>query len=105
GRQAAGDRIHARYDGRQTEQARVSKVSPDGEGVSEMVCIGRPVDGISLNGLEYVYHDDGDGAGFGVLARFEDEAHAHDFLYQHGFSDDDIENQGIMFVDESEVNK
>ena len=62
-----------------------------------MVCIGRPVDGISLNGLEYVYHDDG------ALARFEDEAHARDFLYQHGFSDDDIEDEGIMFVDESEV--
>lgn len=64
-----------------------------------MVCIGRPVDGISLNGLEYVFLY-GDTAGFGVLARFEDEAHARDFLYQHGFSDDDIENQGIMFVDE-----
>ena len=50
-----------------------------------MVCIGRPVNGISLNGLEYVYHDDG------VLARFEDD------------SDDDIEDEGIMFVDESEV--
>lgn len=55
--------------------------------------IGRPINGISLNGLEYVLDD----AGNEML--FRDEDAAVSFLHKHGYTDADIEDGDIAFVD------
>ena len=59
------------------------------------ILIGRPINGISINGLEYVL----DEHGYEML--FENEAKAKQFLIDNGFTEEDIENQGIVFVDEN----
>ena len=52
--------------------------------------IGRPIEGITLNGNEYVLDDDGE------LMTFDSEENALDFLKACGFTDDDIEEQDIV---------
>jgi hypothetical protein len=56
-----------------------------------MVKIGRPLGGVAMDGLEYVL--DGDGSEM----CFTDEATALEFLYGQGYTDEDIENNGIVF--------
>jgi hypothetical protein len=56
-----------------------------------MIRIGRPIGGISLNGPEYVMDEDG------REMRFKDEAATSDFLRENGYTDDEIENGGIIF--------
>jgi hypothetical protein len=56
-----------------------------------MIIIGRPIHGITLNGLEYL--PDGNGREM----RFADEAAASDFLREKGYTDDEVENGGIIF--------
>ncbi len=55
--------------------------------------IGRPINGISLNGLEYVLDDEGN------EMLFCDRAAAEKFLCKHGYTDEDIEDEGIVFAD------
>ncbi len=55
--------------------------------------IGRPINGISLNGLEYVL----DNKGNEML--FRGRAATEKYLYKYGYTDEDIENEGIVFVD------
>lgn len=52
--------------------------------------IGRPIEGVTLNGNEYVL--DGDGK----LMTFDSEADALDFLKAYGFTDNDIKGQGVV---------
>lgn len=60
------------------------------------VLIGRPINGISINGNEYVCDENG----FSIV--FGDENDAREFLKSNGYTDEDIENSGIVFeaVDE-----
>ena len=46
------------------------------------IIIGHPINGISINGLEYLLDRGGE------LAKFEDEAQAKQFLRDHGFEND-----------------
>ncbi|MDR2513592.1 MAG: hypothetical protein LBD02_00060 [Christensenellaceae bacterium] len=62
-----------------------------------MVRIGHPINGVSINGLEYVL----DGNGNEMC--FADEAAAVDFLRGQGYTEDDIENEGILFTDVTEA--
>ena len=55
--------------------------------------IGRPINGISLNGNEYVLGDDG------KPCEFPDVAKAHEFLAEMGFTELDIRDEGIVFVE------
>lgn len=52
--------------------------------------IGRPIEGVTLNGNEYVL--DGDGK----LMTFDSEADALDFLKACDFTDNDIKGQGVV---------
>lgn len=52
--------------------------------------IGRPIEGVTLNGNEYVL--DGDGK----LMTFDSEENALDFLKACGFTDNDIKGQGVV---------
>lgn len=52
--------------------------------------IGRPIEGVTLNGNEYVL--DGDGK----LMTSDSEADALDFLKACGFTDNDIKGQGVV---------
>lgn len=49
------------------------------------IVIGRHINGIMLNPLEYVMDDNGD------FMVFETEDKARDFLREHGFDDEDME--------------
>ena len=57
------------------------------------VLIGRPINGVSLNGNEYICGDDG------IAIAFEDREVAVAFLKGHGMTDEDIEAEGIVFED------
>lgn len=61
-----------------------------------MILIGRPINGISLNGREYVLDSDDNPKAFKTV---ED---ARQFLYDAGYNDETIEIEGIDFVDENE---
>ena len=50
------------------------------------ILIGHPINGIPINGLEYLLNQCGD------LAKFEDVAQAKQFLLDHGFENDEIED-------------
>ena len=52
--------------------------------------VGRPINGISLNGLEYLVDDDGE------RMSFRSEEEAIEFLKKHGYTDDMIAD-GIVF--------
>lgn len=59
------------------------------------IIVGRPINGIGLNGLEYLL-----GANDEVI-KFEDEAQAKAFLEEHGYlSDDDF----YVFEEHEEAN-
>jgi hypothetical protein len=60
-----------------------------------MILIGRPIEGISLNGLEYLMNDDNSDYRF-----FSDKAEAYEFLRVHmgEVSDEDLEDT-FMFMD------
>lgn len=55
------------------------------------VIIGRPINCISINGNEYVCDE------YGMTIVFASENHARNFLALEGFTDEDIENNGIVF--------
>lgn len=55
------------------------------------VLIGRPVGGITLNGNEYVLDDNGN------EMLFDGEEAAADFLKACGYTEKDMEEQGIVF--------
>jgi hypothetical protein len=61
-----------------------------------MIIIGRPIEGISLNGLEYLMNDDNTDYRF-----FKDKREAMDFLNSamlEPLSDEELED-GFMFLD------
>lgn len=62
------------------------------------VMIGRPINGISINGNEYVCDEKG------RAIVFEDENDARAFLKENGYTDKNIEDCGIVFesVDEED---
>ena len=50
------------------------------------IIIGRHINGITINGLEYVLDDNGE------YMVFETEEKAKEFLFKHGFKEENIEN-------------
>ena len=60
------------------------------------VLIGRPINGIAINGNEYVCDDDN------IALLFPTEEKARAFLYANGYTDEMIEDEGIVFVPEEE---
>lgn len=62
------------------------------------VTIGRPINGISINGNEYVCDEKG------RAIVFEDENDARAFLKENRYTDEAIENDGIVFenIDEED---
>jgi hypothetical protein len=56
-----------------------------------MIKIGRPINGVTLNGLEHLLDENGH------EMRFTDEAAASKFLKEKGYTDDMLENDGIVF--------
>jgi len=59
-----------------------------------MIIIGRHVNGIILNELEYLLSDDN------KPMLFVDEATASSFLYEHGLNDEDIESLVFLYIEE-----
>lgn len=61
------------------------------------ILIGRPINGISINGNEYLCDNDG------IVITFPNTQAAITFLKENGMTDDEIED-GIMFeeIDEDE---
>lgn len=57
-----------------------------------MIIIGRPVNGITINGLEYVLDDSGE------LMKFESCKNAYSWLRGKGYFDRDIVNEGIQLI-------
>lgn len=60
------------------------------------VLIGRPINGISINGLEYVCDENG------ITSVFNDETSAKMFLELNGIGDKEIDDQGIVFIEYNE---
>lgn len=60
------------------------------------ILIKRPINGITINGFEYVLDDNGDEITFDTL---ED---AKAFLAQHGYDENDIDAEGIEFEEVTE---
>ena len=60
-----------------------------------MIKIGRPINGISINGNEYLLDDDG------KPMLFSHEKDARRFLMSHGYTEKDIEDDGIVFMEEN----
>lgn len=52
--------------------------------------IGRPIEGVTINGNEYVLDGDGE------LMTFDSTDDALGFLKANGFTENDIEEQGIV---------
>lgn len=59
--------------------------------MSKAVIVGRPINGISINGLEWLLDDDG-----GYIV-FENADAAKKFLMEHGFEEEDMEK--LVFVE------
>ena len=62
-----------------------------------MIVIGRPIQGVTINGNEYVCDKDG------RLVLFQSEEDARVFLHGCGISDEEIENEGIVFEEEGDI--
>ena len=67
------------------------------ESMTMSFLIGRPINGVSLNGNEYVIGDDG------KPRVFTDMVSAKQFLAEKGLTELDIEAEGIVFVEQEEV--
>lgn len=50
-----------------------------------MIVIGRHINGITINPLEYLLNDDG------TIKEFENKAKAVEFLRENGFTDEDLD--------------
>jgi hypothetical protein len=61
-------------------------------GSGAVFLIGRPINGISLNGLEYVLDDTG------LPMAFETEEGAKGFVFANGFTQEDLDNQSVLIV-------
>lgn len=61
-----------------------------------MIIIGRPINGITINGYEYVLDNDG------YPMEFKTESDARDFLTKNEIFEEDIERYGIIFEEEEE---
>ena len=59
-----------------------------------MIIIGRPINGVTLNGLEYCLDDDGE------LLRFSSETEGREFLHENGMDDKEIKETGVQFIEE-----
>lgn len=67
------------------------------ESMTMSFLIGRPINGVSLNGNEYVLGDDG------KPRVFPDMVSAKQFLAEKGLTELDIEAEGIVFEEAEEV--
>ena len=57
-----------------------------------MIIVGRPINGISLNGLEYILNGDGS------VMQFESQDAAKEFLKVNGFTESDFDD--LIFAEE-----
>lgn len=62
-----------------------------------MYYIGRPINGISLNGREYILDADDN------VMKFKSKQDACDFLHANGATEEIIEAEGIEILDEDEL--
>ena len=62
-----------------------------------MVVIGRPINGIGINGHEYVLDEHNE------PMKFDCVESAEFFLYRHGYNKKKIELEGIDIIEESEA--
>ena len=60
------------------------------------IMIGRPINGITINGLEYALDENGE------PMKWATEEQARQFLADHGIGDNEIEGSGIVFEEEEE---
>lgn len=60
------------------------------------ILIGKPINGISINGLEYVLDDDGN------VMKFTCVAKAKEYLEANGISEDEADEMGIVFEEEEQ---
>ena len=67
------------------------------ESMTMSFLIGRPINGVSLNGNEYVLGDNG------KPRVFSDMVSAKQFLAEKGLTELDIEAEGIVFEETEEV--
>lgn len=67
------------------------------EGQPTDIAVGRPVNGISINGLEYLLNEDGD------TMRFANKPQAIIFLKANGLTDEQIE--GFRFLNYEKLNQ
>jgi len=56
--------------------------------------VGRPIEGISLNGLEYLLEEEG-----GNEMLFDTPEAAKEFLITQGISEEDFDNCSVVLVD------
>ena len=61
----------------------------------EEIIVGRPINGISLNGLEFLLDENGE------IMKFITKAHAEKYLRAHGASDEDIYYMSFIYTNES----
>lgn len=64
--------------------------------VRPQILIGKPINGISINGLEYVLDDDGN------VMKFTCVAKAKEYLEANGISEDEADEMGIVFEEEEQ---
>lgn len=67
----------------------------ESHGREKKVVIGRPINGISLNGLEYLCDNNG------KTLKFADEKEAESYLLYIGYTKQEIEDEGIVIKTES----
>lgn len=60
------------------------------------ILIGKPINGISINGLEYVLDNGGNVMKFACVAK------AKEYLEANGISEDEADEMGIVFVEEEQ---
>ena len=65
-----------------------------GSEITGRLCVGRPINGITINGNEYLLNDDGE------VKVFENTREAVVFLYDKGFSPEEITELTLVDIDE-----
>lgn len=57
-----------------------------------MIIIGKPINGVTVNGLEYILDDNGE------PMKFETSGHALVYLLKSGYTEQDIEAEGLELI-------
>ncbi len=65
-----------------------------GEKMNEII-VGRHINGITINGLEYLLDEDGE------IMKFKTENHAIAYMKKHGLDEDEIYSMSFIYTNES----